>query len=70
MIRQLVVFGASGDLTGRYLLPAVARLHAAEEALPEPLAIIGVDREDWDDESFRRHAAARTKASRRSTPRW
>jgi len=68
MIRQLVVFGASGDLTGRYLLPAVARLHAAEEALPEPLAIIGIDREDWDDESFRRHAAARLEAHAADVP--
>jgi len=57
MIRQLVVLGAGGDLTGRYLLPALARLKAAG-ALPDPFTVIGVGREESDDEAFRRHAAA------------
>ena len=28
-VRRLVVFGGTGDLTGRFLLPALAALHAA-----------------------------------------
>lgn len=36
MIRRLVIFGATGDLTSRYLLPAVARLHEAAK-LPDGL---------------------------------
>jgi len=56
MIRRLVIFGASGDLTSRYLLPALAQLQAAGK-LPQRLEIIGVAREDWDTEAFRQHVA-------------
>lgn len=58
MIRRVIIFGASGDLTSRYLLPAFAQLHAAG-ALPDALEIIGVAREPWDTAAFRRHIAAR-----------
>ena len=40
MIERLVLFGATGDLAGRYLLPALAALHAAGR-LPERFEIIG-----------------------------
>jgi glucose-6-phosphate 1-dehydrogenase len=52
---RLIVLGASGDLTGRYLLPALAELVQAD-LLPEQLDLIGVARDDWDDEEFREHA--------------
>jgi glucose-6-phosphate 1-dehydrogenase len=55
MIRRLVVFGASGDLTGRFLLPALAQLSAAGE-LPDDFAVLGAARKGWDDNAFRRHA--------------
>jgi glucose-6-phosphate 1-dehydrogenase len=58
MIRQLLVLGASGDLTGRYLLPALDRLYETG-SLPEPLMVVGVARNDWDTAGFRRHIAAR-----------
>ena len=58
VIRKLAVLGASGDLTGRYLLPAVARLQEAG-ALPGGFRMVGVSRDDWDDEAFRAHAAQR-----------
>jgi glucose-6-phosphate 1-dehydrogenase len=29
MINRLAIFGATGDLTGRYLLPALASLRAS-----------------------------------------
>jgi glucose-6-phosphate 1-dehydrogenase len=57
VIDQLLVLGASGDLAGRYLLPALAHLHEAGR-LPKPLAIVGVARDDWDTAGFRRHLAA------------
>lgn len=56
MTRQLVILGASGDLTSRYLLPALARLHEARE-FPQEIRILGVARDEWDTETFRRHIA-------------
>jgi glucose-6-phosphate 1-dehydrogenase len=58
VIDQLLLLGASGDLAGRYLLPALAHLQEAGR-LPEPFAIVGVARDDWDTAAFRRHLAAR-----------
>ena len=58
MIRRLVLFGATGDLAGRYLLPALAALHAAGR-LPDGFELIGAATQDLDDEAFRRLAAER-----------
>ena len=49
----LVVFGASGDLTARKLMPAVAQL-AKRGQLPEQFAVVGVARTEMDDEDFRK----------------
>jgi glucose-6-phosphate 1-dehydrogenase len=57
MIGTLAVFGATGDLTGRYLLPGLASLQAAGE-LSDRFRLVGAGREDWDDEKFRRWASA------------
>lgn len=54
MLDQLVIFGGTGDLVARLLLPALAHLRAAGE-LPETLAVLGLDQDDWDDERFRDH---------------
>lgn len=56
MIERLVIFGATGDLAERYLLPAVAELMAAGE-LPDGFELIAAAREDMDDAAFRRAAA-------------
>ncbi len=56
MIDRLVVFGATGDLTGRYLLPGLAALRARGH-LSERFELVGASREDWDDEQFRNWAA-------------
>lgn len=57
MIRRFVVFGASGDLTARYLLPALAQLQ--DNGRLEPgVEIVGVAVDEGNTESFRRHAAA------------
>jgi glucose-6-phosphate 1-dehydrogenase len=51
----LVVFGASGDLASRKLLPAIAAL-ADHKALPDGFTVIGVARTQWSDKQFRQAA--------------
>jgi glucose-6-phosphate 1-dehydrogenase len=48
----LVIFGATGDLSRRKLLPALYNL-AHEGALPELFNMIGVSRRDQSDDDFR-----------------
>jgi glucose-6-phosphate 1-dehydrogenase len=48
----LVIFGASGDLAKRKLLPAIYNL-AHEGALPERFNLIGSARSEWSDDEFR-----------------
>jgi glucose-6-phosphate 1-dehydrogenase len=48
----IVIFGASGDLTKRKLVPAIFRL-AQEGLVPAEFAIIGVARQPLDDDAFR-----------------
>jgi glucose-6-phosphate 1-dehydrogenase len=55
---RLLILGASGDLTGRYLLRALAEL-VDHGRLPGGVEIIGVAREPWDTEQFRNHAKQR-----------
>ena len=57
MIQRMVLFGASGDLTSRLLLPAVAQL-AEQGSLPPGLAIVGASNVDWTTDDFREHIAA------------
>ena len=47
-----VIFGATGDLTRRKLLPALYQL-ASENRLPEKLKIIGFARRPWTDAELR-----------------
>jgi glucose-6-phosphate 1-dehydrogenase len=58
MIGRLVVFGATGDLTARYLLPGLAALRAAGY-LDDRFQLLGAGRQDWDSQTFRRWAAER-----------
>jgi glucose-6-phosphate 1-dehydrogenase len=53
--QTLVVFGASGDLARRKLLPALYDL-AYEGLLPERYAIVGTGGRRLDDAGFREHA--------------
>ena len=48
----IVIFGASGDLTRRKLLPSLCNL-AASGLLDTNFAIIGVGRKEWSDQDFR-----------------
>jgi glucose-6-phosphate 1-dehydrogenase len=48
----LIIFGASGDLTRRKLLPALFALYATR-TLPEPFAVVAVARTEMTSEAFR-----------------
>src|SRR5206468_3083382 len=52
-----VIFGASGDLTSRKLMPAVERL-ALRRLLPASFAVVGVARTEMDDDDFRERMRA------------
>jgi glucose-6-phosphate 1-dehydrogenase len=62
----LVIFGASGDLTSRKILPALANL-AERGRLPDGFTVIGVARTPWSDEEFRQVAL---KDAPNATGRW
>ncbi|MFV0377857.1 MAG: glucose-6-phosphate dehydrogenase [Mangrovibacterium sp.] len=48
----LVIFGASGDLTKRKLIPALFELYR-QKLLPEHFAVLGVSRTELEDGQFR-----------------
>ena len=52
-----VIFGASGDLTQRKLIPAIYSL-AYRHLLPEKFAVVGVARSQENDEQFRQRMEA------------
>ena len=62
----MVIFGASGDLTGRKILPALARL-ADRGVLDDGFTVIGVARTEWTDDEFRAHVAESTPEA---GPKW
>src|SRR6185312_2914264 len=53
----LVLFGASGDLTKRLLMPALYNL-CADKLLPERFALVGIAREELSTEAFRERMTA------------
>ncbi|HEX4717197.1 MAG TPA: glucose-6-phosphate dehydrogenase [Thermoleophilaceae bacterium] len=63
----LCIFGASGDLAKRKLLPAIYNL-AHEGALPERFNLVGCARSDWSDDEFREQARDSIKKFSRRTP--
>ena len=50
----LVIFGATGDLTQRKIVPALYKMKL-ERKLPPELTIVGVARREWSDDFFREH---------------
>jgi len=52
---KLLLFGATGDLSQRMLLPSLCALHA-DHLVPANLSIIGTARSDMDDTAFRNFA--------------
>jgi glucose-6-phosphate 1-dehydrogenase len=63
----LVIFGATGDLARRKLLPAIYDL-AHDGALPERFELVGVSHEPLDDDAFRELAAEAVLAHLRHPP--
>src|SRR4051812_2856033 len=49
----VVIFGATGDLTHRKLMPALYTL-ALERRLPAGSSLVGFARRPWSDEEFRK----------------
>lgn len=54
-MKRIVIFGATGDLAARYLMPALTKLYE-DGKLPSGIKITGVDRREWEDDEagFRR----------------
>src|SRR5271154_4418487 len=76
----MVIFGATGDLTRRLVIPALYNL-SRTDALPEPFALIGVARRDetaksWSDnlyyalESYVGNASAAFHVDHLDAPAW
>src|SRR2546421_11125402 len=63
----LVIFGATGDLSKRKLLPAIYNL-AHEGALPERFNLIGTARSAMSDEQFHEMAARAIREFSRRPP--
>ena len=57
-----VIFGASGDLTRRKILPALAGL-AERGSLPDDFVVVGISRAELSDEEFRTRALEAAPAS-------
>lgn len=65
--QAIVIFGASGDLTRRKLLPAFWHLYV-EGLLPDRFAIVGYARSEMDDGEFRRSAREAIKQFAKADP--
>lgn len=63
----LVIFGASGDLTRRKLVPALYTL-AAERQMPASFCVLGFARRPYTDDSFRAELKAGCEAFARKRP--
>lgn len=50
----MTIFGATGDLTKRLLLPSIYNL-VAQKLLPDNFLLLGVAVDAWSDEAFREH---------------
>ncbi|MEM9363735.1 MAG: glucose-6-phosphate dehydrogenase [Bacteroidota bacterium] len=56
----LVIFGASGDLTARKLVPALFNLYVAKQ-LPKNFVVLGASRSDMTDDDFRKKVVLESK---------
>jgi glucose-6-phosphate 1-dehydrogenase len=66
MAHTIVIFGASGDLTSRKLIPALYRLHQ-KQRLPPDTQIVGVSRSSFSDEQWREQLQQSTQKYARDT---
>jgi glucose-6-phosphate 1-dehydrogenase len=63
----LVIFGASGDLAKRKLIPALYEL-AREKLLPENFALVGFARTEMSDDDYRKECREAAQQFARSKP--
>ena len=54
-VGKMLLFGATGDLSQRMLLPSLCNLHA-DGLLPDGLTITATSRSEYDDPGFRAFA--------------
>ena len=64
---NLVIFGVTGDLSKRKLMPAIYNL-AHEGSLPERFNLVGVSRGEMSDDAFREMAAESVRRFSRRSP--
>ncbi len=64
---SLIIFGATGDLTARKLMPALYALWHGK-FLPQQFAIVGVGRRDKNDSDFREEVRAAIAKTRTDSP--
>ena len=63
---DLIIFGATGDLSARKLFPALSQLDAAG-LLPDDLRIIAVGRQEQTTEAFHHELLARMSTAKRQS---
>src|SRR6266702_1269751 len=63
----MVIFGATGDLSSKKLLPAIYNL-AKQRLLPAGFAVMGAAIDDMSDDAFRKHAAEAITQHSRTQP--
>src|SRR5438445_9380336 len=63
----MVIFGATGDLSGRKLLPALYNL-AKQRLLPAGFAVVGAAIDDLSDDAFRKRATDKITTFSRTQP--
>ncbi len=63
----MVIFGASGDLSMRELVPSLYEL-ATKNLLPEPFVLVGYSRSEWSDEEYRERVRASVERECRFDP--
>jgi glucose-6-phosphate 1-dehydrogenase len=63
----MVIFGATGDLSGRKLLPALYNL-AKQRSLPAGFAVVGAAMTDMNDQGFRQLASQKIHEFSRTQP--
>ena len=68
---QIIIFGASGDLTKRKLIPALFDLYVGGD-MPETFCVLGISRTKMSDDEFRErlHGFARKFAQEFDEDRW
>jgi glucose-6-phosphate 1-dehydrogenase len=64
---SIVIFGASGDLTARKLIPALYHLHK-DKQMPADFRVIGFARREKSDDSFRQELRAALDQFSRTKP--